>query len=542
MRVLLPILLATLGLSACGGSGSGPASAVAPSTSPSTSASSALTRTKAEAAGIHCAEGGTGVDVGSDIDGNGVLSDGEVTSTLYVCNAPGSNGADGQGSLVRMQAEPAGANCPQGGTKVLARKGRNENGGLEDPEVTSSAYVCSPAPSDNRWIELTGGTTQAQSNTGYLANASTPVVISLPTSPALGDWVKVTGVGAGGWTIAQNPGQRINTRGLPGGMALEWTARGPVGNWVGLASSSDGARIVAASSSGELYTSSDGGATWVKRLVGQAWSSVASSSDGLRLLAASNGGALYLSSDGGVTWSDDGSARAWTSVASSADGSHLVATAYLGQIWISTDGGGSWTARASNLAWRAVTSSSDGGVLAAGTNGAQLYVSTDRGLTWTARASAQYWWSLSASADGKILYGSTDTGALWVSKDYATRWKSQPATRAWPGIATSADGRFAVAATDGGQLYDSTDQGLTWRATADGGSWRSVAISADGLAVIAARSGDTLHAGLRRTSTTVGVDGSMCGGSQDALELEYVGGGIFMPINYVSAGLQFGIR
>lgn len=538
MQNLFPLLVTTLVLTACGGSGSAPANAPAPSAT----APTALTRTKAEAAGTHCAEGGARVDVGSDNDGNGVLSDGEVTSTLYVCNAPGSNGANGQTSLVRMLVEPVGTNCPQGGTKVLAGKDGNGNGALEDSEVSSFAYVCSAAPADNRWVELTGGSTQAQSNTGYLANSATLVVITLPTAPAVGDWVKVTGVGSGGWTIAQNAGQSINARGLPGGMALEWAAHGPVGAWASLAASSDGLRIVAASASGELYTSTDGGANWVLRLGGQTWSSVASSSDGMKLVAASNGGALYLSSDGGQTWSNDGSARAWTAVASSADGMQLVAAEYLGRLWTSTDGGGSWTARESNRAWRAVTSSSDGGVLAAGTNGAQLYVSTDHGITWTARASGQYWWSLSASADGKFLYGSTDTGALWVSKDSGTTWESQAGSRDWRGIATSADGRFTVAATSGGQLYDSMDQGLTWRATASGGLWSSVAISADGLTVFAAQSGGAIHTGSRRTSTTVGGAGSISGGPQDALQLQYVGGGVFMPIGYVTAGLQFIVR
>ena len=185
---------------------------------------------------------------------------------------------------------------------------------------------------------------------------------------------------------------------------------------------------------------------------------------------------------------------------------------------------------------------SDGAVLAAGTNGAQLYVSTDHGLTWTARASGQYWWSLSASADGKMIYGSTDTGTLWVSKDYGTTWESQAGNRDWRGIATSADGRFTVAATAGGQLYDSIDQGLTWRATANGALWSSVAISADGLTVFAGQSGGTLSTGRRRTSTTVGSAGSISGGPQDALQLQYVGAGVFMPISYVAAGLQFIVR
>lgn len=507
---------------------------------------STLVRMRAEPAGAHCAQGGSQVLAGKDLNRNDVLEDAEVTSSAYVCGgAPGATGvagSDGRDSLLAFAAEAPGGACAYGGQRVQTGLDLNANGVLEAAEVTATAYVCAAAPADTRWVSVTASTFQAEANTGYQANSSTGVTLMLPPTPAMGDWIKVVGVGSGGWTIAQNAGQRIDARGLPGGSDFDWRSVALTDSWSGLASSADATRLVAVSASGELYTSSDSGATWVLRLTGQTWSGVASSSDGLALVASTNGGAIFRSTDGGATWSDDGSSRAWSAVASSADGSRLVATTYLGQIWTSSDGGASWTARDSNRAWRAVASSADGRVLVAGTNGAQLYVSTDYGVSWNARASAQFWWSAAASADGSTLYATADTGAVWVSTDSGTTWEAQAVARAWRGIATSANGRYVVAATSGGRLYESSDSGQTWHPTSDAGAWTAVASSADGLKVAAGKSGSAIQLGTRRASTTVGTAGSISGGQQDALELQYVGGGVFMPVGYVLANVAFVIR
>ena len=99
-----------------------------------------------------------------------------------------------------------------------------------------------------------------------------------------------------------------------------------------------------------------------------------------------------------------------------------------------------------------------------------------------------------------------------------------------------------MAATSGGRLYESSDIGRTWRATSDVGAWTAVASSADGVKVAAAKSGSTIQLGTRRTSTTLGITGSISGGQQDSLELQYVGGGVFMPVGYVLANLAFVVR
>src|SRR5690606_29576528 len=59
---------------------------------------SGLVRLDAEPAGNNCANGGSAVHAGIDADANGTLSDDEVESTQYVCNgAPGSEGPAGAG-------------------------------------------------------------------------------------------------------------------------------------------------------------------------------------------------------------------------------------------------------------------------------------------------------------------------------------------------------------------------------------------------------------------------------------------------------------
>ncbi len=510
---------------------------------------SMLVRVRAEPAGANCAQGGSAVLAGLDTSGNGVLETGEASSVAYVCHGTdgtngtnGTNGAagtNGLDALLAVVAEPAGANCTYGGQRVQSGQDANRNGVLDAGEVTATAYVCSAPPADTRWVNVTGASIQTESNTGYLANSSATVVLTLPAAPSIGDWIRITGVGSGGWTVAQNAGQRITTSGLPGGNLVGWTAQAPIGSWTGAALSADGTRQVATSASGELYTSANSGGNWTLRLIGQTWSGVATSADGLRILASTNGGALYQSTNGGTSWSNDGSARAWSAVASSANGMNLVATAYLGQIWTSADGGASWTARDSNRAWRTVSSSADGRVLVAGTNGAQLFVSTDYGVTWTARASSQFWWATAASADGRRLYATVDTGAIWRSDDFGTSWDPVATNRDWRGIASSSDGRYVVAATSGGALYESPDGGVTWRATADAGAWTAVASSADGLTLLAGKSGASLYGGVRRSATTPGVTGSLSGSQADALQLQYVGGGVFIPISYMSANLTF---
>ena len=59
------------------------------------------------------------------------------------------------------------------------------------------------------WNEETGNSAIMVINNGYISNNAGLVTFTLPTTSAIGDIVRVTGKGTGGWLIAQNAGETI---------------------------------------------------------------------------------------------------------------------------------------------------------------------------------------------------------------------------------------------------------------------------------------------------------------------------------------------
>lgn len=74
-----------------------------------------------------------------------------------------------------------------------------------------SGSVTISAASVDLWDDVTSASVAMDANTGYTANnGATLVVLSLPTTSAVGDFVEVNGKGAGLWTIDQAAGQQIH--------------------------------------------------------------------------------------------------------------------------------------------------------------------------------------------------------------------------------------------------------------------------------------------------------------------------------------------
>lgn len=75
------------------------------------------------------------------------------------------------------------------------------------------------------WIEVTGTSASMLPNHGYIANNAGLVTLTLPATFAVGDEIKVAGLGSGGWAIAQNASQQIHlgssatTAGVGGSLA-----------------------------------------------------------------------------------------------------------------------------------------------------------------------------------------------------------------------------------------------------------------------------------------------------------------------------------
>lgn len=59
------------------------------------------------------------------------------------------------------------------------------------------------------WTEVTGTSQAASGDNGYIANNGALVTITLPATSAVGEIIRITGKGTGGWRLAQNAGQTI---------------------------------------------------------------------------------------------------------------------------------------------------------------------------------------------------------------------------------------------------------------------------------------------------------------------------------------------
>ena len=505
-------------------------------------------------AGTHCAFGGKAISVGMDADGNGALSNAEISSTNYICaganGTNGSNGTNGLNSLISTVAEAPGAQCAWGGTKITSGPDANGNSALDASEVSSTTYVCNGQPgADVNWVDVTSTSATAASNTGYLADNASRVTITLPASPVVGDIVKITGAGAGGWQVAQNAGQQVHA-----GWALaSWNGHGPGPRIYALAASADGVRLIAATNT-TLYLSSDGGATWSQATAPvQAYYQVTSSADGVHLMAFGNNSQLYVSADSGASWAAAGvSPHNFVAIASSADGSRLAAAEYGGVVYTSSDFGVTWSPQLSQGGtWSGLASSADGLTLVAldANAGGLIRISHDAGGSWALLpAPALSWGGVTVSADGTHItaFVRNGSGGIYTSTDSGMTWRQgTSATGPWSSVAGSADGRVlaATARATGqfqqgpGVVYLSTDAGASWsqQSASSGPSWVAAAMSADGTKLMFGASDGTLAMPL--PASTLGTAGFLTGEQFEAVELQYVGNGTFAIIGHEGAPL-----
>jgi BNR/Asp-box repeat len=420
----------------------------------------------------------------------------------------------------------------------------NGDGTLQASEAnaTQTQYVCNGSSGGvSSWVSVAAGTQAMARNTGYVAeDGAAAVAFTLPPTASLrvGDVLRVAGSAAGGWTIAQAADQRIDYgRVLP--TAGRWVPREAARDWRSVAMSSDGRYAVAAAQSGQLYTSTDHGATWTPRETARAWTDVTSSADGRNLAASVFGGAIYTSPDFGVTWTARGPNRNHTSISSSASGTRLIATTDDDQVHQSADFGATWTTSTLPGGFftriNSVAMSADGSRLFAGNTFGSAnfnFLSTDFGTTWRSPAAIQQPWAhVASSADGcRIVGASFSTGLLQVSNDCGATFSSASAgVHDWASVAMSAEGQHLLASTLTGRLHLSADFGVTWTEHESARTWAGVAVSGDGTRMMAVHQGGQIYTRVRQLrESEPGPTGGLEGAQGSLVELLYVGGGRFM--------------
>jgi len=486
---------------------------------------------------------------------NNVIFSGSVIATNFTGNGYG---------LSNLPATSLIGTIPDArlSTNVALQSNPNLNfaGAVSATNFTGAGHGLTNVPGAFFWVTVVGTNSQIFPNVGFITtNNTAPVILTLPSSPSVGDVYKVAGVGAGGWIIAQNTNQMIAAGNLSDTVGQNWEAIVSLLNWSAIASSADGTKLVAAVNGGYIYTSTNSGATWTQQNGSNSryWSSVASSSDGTKLVAtvgytiytASQPGAIYTSTDSGVTWTSHTSSPLsstlnWSSVASSADGIKLVAAVRSGQIYTSTNSGANWTAQGLNgFLWISVASSSDGTKLVAVDNNGYIYTSTNSGTLWTQRVSGSIdWTAVASSGDGTRLVATGSSGQIYISTDSGVTWVAQNSpiiTGQFTSVASSSDGSRLAATTGGsstaalGNIFISSDSGTTWTlpAGAPTVSWADIAASADGSQFAAVAYGGNIYISSQ-SSTTTGSAGYLMGSQHSAIELIYAGNNLFLPLSH----------
>jgi len=403
------------------------------------------------------------------------------------------------------------------------------------------------------WQVVSGTAKQTQPNKGYLATNDTLVTITLPTAPAIGDVVRVTGTGTNGWILAQNASQSILCSILSGAPNLTGfpnTVVTPVEtnrNWSSVAISSDASTIIALDYGGHIHTSTDSGQTWAVHANARNWISVACSSSGTRAVAADFQGQLYTSTDSGSTWTARDSNRWWTAVAYPGNGYLFAGESSPGPIYISFDTGTNWSSFASGGgSWVGIACSSTPNDIYAASSLGNIIASHDGGSTWTNTVGVTGTWSsIDCSANGSNVVACINGGHIYTSTDRGFHFTSRDSVRGWKAVSGSADGSIVIAA-DGapGYLYISTNYGVNWSAQTSGPStnWSSVACTPDGSKFVATVSGGQIYTGqvyLSSDATTVGATGYLMGSQYSSIELQYIGNGQFVPISYIGTFQPF---
>ena len=135
---------------------------------------------------------------------------------------PGQDGVNGTKALISMMAEPAGSNCSESGTKVMAGQDVNGNDKLDPSEVSQIQYVCSGATGATGATGSAGATGAAGTNgaagaTGAAGSAgATGATGSAGATGATGSAGATGATGSAGATGATGPAGATGATGSAG--------------------------------------------------------------------------------------------------------------------------------------------------------------------------------------------------------------------------------------------------------------------------------------------------------------------------------------
>jgi hypothetical protein len=377
-------------------------------------------------------------------------------------------------------------------------------------------------------------------------NGAEQFVKSLPEQFDVGNVLRIAGAGAGGWKVTQTGRQEIKVESLIG---KTWKTQSISSDFWAVSASADGRVMAAVGGYGNIYISTDSGASWTPYQVNgedRWWRSVSVSPDGRKVVVGVWEGSIYVGTpdDGSWKWTDmspkTNETGDWFSIALSHDASTIVAGDWGRDIYIWTNG--KWTSGGLKQGWNAVAVSANGSkAVAVGedlvSGGGAFYVwdkNQNDGL-WTIPASVPQgtypWLSVACSLDCSKLVVAEGRGGDIQTFTEGNWVRTTAGQQHWYSVDSSADATRLVAVAHNGQIQFSVKGGDTWTAAEEPGTkiWYSVACSADCTKMVAVVERGEIWTSI--AGTTPGAQGYISGGPLDIIDLEYLGNDVWRLVN-----------
>jgi hypothetical protein len=301
----------------------------------------------------------------------------------------------------------------------------------------------------------------------------------------------------------------------------------------GIAESGNGQIVYLINGDGVQF-SSDSGITWETRNNGISdipgyLTDIATSSDGAKVVAVANGFHVWRSTDFGANWMvvqnirgaplNTDSVAGYRRVSSSTSGQYISIMDNEGYVLTSNDFGVNFTRRVVSSEvyggyFADIEISGDGQKIIVPTDIrlGKIFISTDYGVSFQAFTNlpVKAWTTVEISGDGNTLVAAAMGDNIWTSRDSGSTWNMSvfglaPRYKSWSSASISYNGEMIGVTRNGYTVVTTSSGGSGWEIRSGGASdadYQAISASSDGLIMFVTAKRDGVYRSLPSWITT----------------------------------------